>query len=69
VFNYVYVMTAGGPGSSTMVTELYVYLQGFRYNQMNLASAASVLILVVTGVLIFVQFRLRERGGEAEVAL
>jgi ABC-type sugar transport system permease subunit len=63
VFNYVYVMTAGGPGNSTMVTELYVYLQGFRYNQMNLAAATSVLILMVTILLIFVQFRLRE--GEA----
>lgn len=64
VFNYVYVITAGGPGNSTMVTELYVYLQGFRYNQMNLAAAASMLILVVTIVIIFVQFRLRE-GNEA----
>ena len=60
VFNYVYVMTAGGPGNSTMVTELYVYLQGFRYNQMNLAAAASVLILMVTILIIFIQFRLRE---------
>jgi ABC-type sugar transport system permease subunit len=60
VFNYVYVMTAGGPGNSTMVTELYVYLQGFRYNQMNLAAAASVLILIVTIIIIFIQFRLRE---------
>jgi ABC-type sugar transport system permease subunit len=60
VFNYVYVMTAGGPGNSTMVTELYVYLQGFRYNQMNIAAATSVLILMVTIILIFVQFRLRE---------
>jgi len=60
VFNYVYVMTAGGPGNSTMVTELYVYLQGFRYNQMNLAAAASMLILAVTIVIIFIQFRLRE---------
>jgi ABC-type sugar transport system permease subunit len=60
VFNYVYVMTAGGPGNSTMVTELYVYLQGFRYNQMNIAAATSVLILIVTIILIFVQFRLRE---------
>jgi ABC-type sugar transport system permease subunit len=60
VFNYVFVMTSGGPGNSTMVTELYVYLQGFRYNQMNLAAATSVLILIVTIVLIFVQFRLRE---------
>jgi ABC-type sugar transport system permease subunit len=63
VFNYVYVMTAGGPGNSTMVTELYVYLQGFRYNQMNLAAAASVLILIVTVILIFIQFRLREGEG------
>lgn len=60
VFNYVYVITAGGPGNSTMVTELYIYLQGFRYNQMNLAAAASMLILVVTILIIFVQFRLRE---------
>lgn len=64
VFNYVYVMTAGGPGNSTMVTELYVYLQGFRYNQMNLAAATSVLILIVTTILIFIQFRLREKEGE-----
>jgi len=68
VFNYVYVMTGGGPGNSTMVTELYVYLQGFRYHQMNIASAASVLILLVSGVLIFVQFRLRERAGEETFA-
>jgi ABC-type sugar transport system permease subunit len=66
VFNYVYVMTSGGPGNATMVTELYIYLAGFRYNQMNLASATSVLLLVVTGLLIFLQFRLRERAG-AEV--
>jgi ABC-type sugar transport system permease subunit len=68
VFNYVYVMTSGGPGNSTMVTELYVYLQGFRYHQMNIAAAASVLILLVTGVLIFIQFRLRERSGEETFA-
>jgi ABC-type sugar transport system permease subunit len=43
-----------------MVTELYIYLQGFRYNQMNLAAAASMLILVVTILIIFIQFRLRE---------
>jgi ABC-type sugar transport system permease subunit len=67
VFNYVYVMTSGGPGNATMVTELYVYLQGFRYNQMNLASATSVLILVVTGVLIFIQFRLRADEGLEEI--
>lgn len=63
VFNYVYVMTAGGPGNSTMVTELYIYLTGFRYNQPNLTSAVAVLLLLVTGLFIFLELRLR---GESD---
>ncbi len=66
VFNYVYVMTGGGPGNSTMVTELYVYLQGFRYNQMNTAAAVSVLLLFITGIFIFLELRLRDRTGASE---
>ncbi len=60
VFNYVYVMTGGGPGNATMVTELYVYLTGFRYNQMNIAAAVSVLLLLITGIFIFLELRLRQ---------
>lgn len=67
VFNYVYVMTGGGPGNATMVTELYIYLTGFRYNQMNIASAVSVLLLLITGVFIFLELRLRERSAAMEV--
>ncbi len=67
VFNYVYVMTGGGPGNATMVTELYIYLSGFRYNQMNIASAVSVLLLLITGVFIFLELRLRERSTVMEV--
>jgi putative chitobiose transport system permease protein len=52
VFNYVYVMTSGGPGNSTMVSELYIYLEGFRYNLQGIAAAASVLLLAVTAALI-----------------
>lgn len=66
VFNYVYVMTGGGPGNSTMVSELYVYLMGFRYNQTNLAAAVSVLLLIVTGVFIFIDLYLRDRSGSVE---
>jgi ABC-type sugar transport system permease subunit len=67
VFNYVFVMTGGGPGNSTMVTELFVYLTGFRYNQMNIASAVSVLLLLVTGIFIFLELRLRDRSSSAEI--
>lgn len=67
VFSYVYVMTGGGPGSSTMVTELYVYQMGFRYNQMPMAAAVSILLLLVTGIFIFLELRLRA-GGTLEEA-
>jgi ABC-type sugar transport system permease subunit len=66
VFGYVYVMTGGGPGTSTMVTELYIYQTGFRYNQMNIASAVAVLLLLVTGVLIFLELRYRENSSTIE---
>lgn len=67
VFNYVYVMTTGGPGNATMVTELYIYLQAFQYNNMGLAAAVSVLLLLVTGIFIFLELYLRNRAevGEA----
>lgn len=66
VFNYVYVMTGGGPGNATMVTELYVYLMGFRYNQTHLAAAVSVLLLIVTGIFIFLELYLRDKSGSME---
>lgn len=61
VFNYVYVMTAGGPGNSTYVTELYIFNTSFRFHMRNVASMASLILLIVVTFLIFVQFRIR--GG------
>jgi ABC-type sugar transport system permease subunit len=66
VFNYVYVMTGGGPGDSTIVTELYIYLMAFQYNHLNLASAVSVLLLLVVGVFIFLELYLRDRSAIME---
>ena len=61
VFNYVYVMTSGGPGNSTMVIEYYVYLMGFRYNLQGLAAAASIVLLAVTVVLILARANISRR--------
>ena len=49
VFNYVYVMTngQGGPGNSTMVTELYIYQTAFQYNSPELAAAAAMMLFSV----------------------
>jgi ABC-type sugar transport system permease subunit len=66
VFNYVYVMTGGGPGHATTVTELYIYLMAFQYSRLNLAAAVSVLMLFVVGIFIFLELYLRDRSGVME---
>lgn len=61
VFNYVYVMTLGGPGSSTVVAEYYIYQTAFRYNNMGLASAASVILFLITFIFVIIQTRIKGR--------
>jgi ABC-type sugar transport system permease subunit len=65
VFNYVYVMTngQGGPGTSTVVSELYIYRAAFADQSPELAAAAAVLLFIATLVLIVGFFRL-QRSGE-----
>lgn len=63
VFSYVYVISngTGGPGTSTLVTELYVYKNAFGYgtNNLGIASAASAILFVGTVVIMFINFRVR----------
>jgi ABC-type sugar transport system permease subunit len=61
VFNYVYVMTLGGPGTSTMVAEYYIYQTAFRYNNMGLAAAASVILFIITFIFVIIQTKIRGR--------
>jgi ABC-type sugar transport system permease subunit len=64
VFNYVYVMTngQGGPGSSTMVSELYIYRAAFADQTPELAAAAVLLFIATLGLIVGF-FRL-QRSGE-----
>ena len=65
VFNYVFVMTngQGGPGTSTVVTELYIYRTAFQDQAPELASAAAVLLFLSTLVLIVGFFRVQRADG------
>jgi ABC-type sugar transport system permease subunit len=68
VFNYVYVMSngQGGPGSSTMVTELYIYQTAFQFEAPQIAAAAAVILFAASLALIIMFFRLhRPEGAEA----
>lgn len=61
VFNYVYVVTAGGPGHSTYTMELYIYYNTFKFGLTNIASMASIILLIIVSGLIYIQYKLR--GG------
>jgi ABC-type sugar transport system permease subunit len=61
VFNYVYVMTSGGPGDATQVAETYIYQTATTFNAPFLAASAAVVLLggVAVGMVIFSAVRIR----------
>ena len=68
VFAYVFIIGGGrgGPGTSTMVVELYIFNALIRTSLPGIASAASVLLFLVSILLIFPLFRARRRVREQE---
>jgi ABC-type sugar transport system permease subunit len=53
LFNYIHVMTAGGPGYSSTVLEYFIYLNIFRLQEIGRGSAAGVILMLVTTVFIY----------------
>lgn len=52
LFDKVYTLTGGGPGNATQTLSTYIYDTGFRFFNMGPASAASVMMLLVSAVLV-----------------
>jgi multiple sugar transport system permease protein len=46
-FDLIYIMTGGGPGTSTQTVGIYIYKAAFVYGDFGLASAAAVVIVVL----------------------
>ena len=53
LFNYIHVMTAGGPGYSSTVLEYFIYLNIFRLQEIGKGSAAGVILILLTTVFIY----------------
>lgn len=56
VFEYVFVLTGGGPGFSTLMIVQYIYRAGFGLNTYGIASAASLLLVIVLAMLMGLQY-------------
>ncbi|MCC5974473.1 MAG: sugar ABC transporter permease [Rubellimicrobium sp.] len=66
VFAYVYILGGGrgGPGTSTMVIELYIYNALTRQSLPGIAAAVSVMLFVVSLGLIYLLFVVRRRQDD-----
>ena len=64
VFNYVYVLTNGGPGTASSVLELYIWKNGFALGAIGTAATVSVMLLALATILIAIYMRLRARQAD-----
>lgn len=60
-FAFVDLMTDGGPSGATNILIYDLYRSAFQFYDFGLASAKSVVLFVVVGVLMYVQFRVSDK--------
>ncbi|NML43270.1 sugar ABC transporter permease [Ramlibacter sp. G-1-2-2] len=57
-FPLIFLLTGGGPGSVTEVTNYYAYLLAFNYGELGYSSAVTVVLLAFTVVISWLAMRL-----------
>lgn len=57
-FTVVYIMTAGGPGTSTMILPVYSYQQAFQFDNLGYGALVGDAMVILATVLSFVYVRL-----------
>lgn len=55
MFDQIYVMTGGGPGTATLTLVQYMYNKGFQSFQLGFSSAVSVIILFLLVTVVIIQ--------------
>ena len=60
-FTYIYVLTGGGPVRQTEVLGVYIYNTAFQGFHFGIASAAAVIVFLITGALTLVYVRVLGR--------
>jgi ABC-type sugar transport system permease subunit len=62
VFDFVFVLTQGGPANATQVLGTYIYLQAFNLTNMGYANAIAVVLLAIAVVLGWLQLKASRRS-------
>lgn len=61
LFDYVYMMTSGGPGYASYSLVYYIYLNGFSYMKMGYGMAISMTLFAILICLTAIQFLLQKK--------
>lgn len=61
VFDFIFVLTQGGPANATQVLGTYIYLQAFNLTNMGYANAIAVVLLAIAVVLGWMQLKANRR--------
>jgi raffinose/stachyose/melibiose transport system permease protein len=63
-FDYVFLMTEGGPGNASMLLAVYSYQKAFEDFEVGYAAAIGLSLSVIAGIVTLVFVMLRRRGWE-----
>jgi len=63
-FNQFFIITDGGPGTSTVPVVMSIYQTAFADTDVGLASAMSVVLIIVVGLITFIQFHYLQGDGD-----
>lgn len=65
VFDQIFILTEGGPGSATETISLYIYRTAFRFSDFGYAAAMSFVLLLLTNTISLLYIRLLGRQEAA----
>jgi multiple sugar transport system permease protein len=65
VFDQIFILTEGGPGSATETVSLYIYRTAFRFGDFGYAAAMSFVLLILTNTISLLYIRLLQRQEAA----
>ncbi|WP_373264425.1 carbohydrate ABC transporter permease [Hungatella hathewayi] len=63
-FDLIFVLTEGGPGTSTTLLSMYIYNQAFSYMRYGMASAASMVLFLIIGTITVLMFRMEKKFND-----
>ena len=64
VFDHIFVLTGGGPGTSTTSISIHIYKTFFQQEDLGLAIASSLILLLFAFTILYISMRFILRGNE-----